>query len=364
MAKQSETLVQYSLETTWERWRNEWKRAKNKPIAYLINRFQWHYYPKWRIVPKFPLNIDIEASSKCNIACDHCFRQYLDMKEDDLMPMEMYKKIIDECGAHGLFTLKFSMRAEPTMHPELPEMVRYAKEKGVKEVWINTHGGNINQAKADELMKAKPDWVTMSFDGLGKMYESIRKPLKYDKSIEKLKCLRRARDMYSPDTLLNVQTLWSAIKDDPNEYIRVMKPIVDRVAFNSDMNFKEWTLVPDDQFVCPRLWQRIAITSRGDFLKCPSDFEKGEVLANVMTKSIKQVWDDEQANNRTKHLNGQKKDSKVCQVCHHGAKKVRRDVAVEEVADSKIAAFNYEFKEDFKGVGLNREDQKPTGTQG
>lgn len=351
MAKKSETLVQFSLENTLEYWRNQYARARGKVLAYIANRFMWEHFPKYNIVTEFPMNIDIEVSSICNIQCDHCFRQYMDIKEDEIMSMDLYKKIVDECGEHKLFTLKFSMRGEPTCNPDLPEMIAYAKKKGVKEVWINTHGGNLTENLCEDILKAGVDWITVSFDGLGEMYESIRKPLKYEESLEKLKTLRRVRDKLKAKTILNVQGLWSAIKDDPEEYVRVMKGIVDRVVYNADMNFKEIMLVPDDDFVCCRLWQRLAITSNGDVLKCPSDFQKEEVIGNVAKNTIKELWDCEQQMERQKHLSGRKKESGVCQKCHHGSKHVPRDV---KVGDKVQHDFDYEYNKEFKGVGLNR----------
>ena len=77
--------------------------------------------------------------------------------------------------------------------------------------------------------------------------------------------------------LVKVQSLWSSIKHDPDEYLNVMSNIVDKVAYNIDYDFKEHHFVPDPEFVCYRLWQQISITSKGDYLKCPSDF----VDANV-----------------------------------------------------------------------------------
>jgi radical SAM protein with 4Fe4S-binding SPASM domain len=356
--RKSETKVQFTFETPGEFWVNEWRRAGNKPLSYAWFKLRWKYFPK-RIVPRFPLNVDIEVSSACNLRCDHCFRQYMDIGENDLMSFEMFKKIADECGRWNLFTLKFSMRGEPTLHPDLPEMVRYAKSRGIKEVWINTHGGNFTEHLAERLMKAGPDWVTVSFDGVGEMYESIRKPLKYEESLEKLNMLSEARRRFSPGTLLNVQTLWSAIKSDPEAYLRIMKGIVDRVAFNADMNFKEIMLVPDDGFVCPRLWQRIAITSRGNLLKCPSDFQMEEIMGNVKDTTIKEVWDSQQHDNRLKHLAGRKGDSAVCNKCHHGAKKIPRAIATEE---GKIDSFSIQYDKQFSGVGLNRLEDEQRST--
>ncbi|MBS3097432.1 radical SAM protein [Candidatus Woesearchaeota archaeon] len=350
--KQSETKVQFSLNTDEEDELIEKKRAKGKEAAYKQFRRQWDEYPKLRKVSDFPSNIDIEVSSSCNLKCDHCFRQYMDIGEQGLMDFDMYKKIVDECAKYNLFTLKFSMRGEPTLHPKIVEMVSYAKKKGIKEVWINTHGANLTKEMIIGLCKAKLDWITVSFDGIGKMYESIRKPLKYENSLNKLKMLRKLRDKYAPDMIMNVQTLWSAIKDNPQKYIKVMRPLVDRVAYNSDMNFKEIMLVPDEKFICPRLWQRIAIASNGDYLKCPSDFKKLEVLGNFKDITIKDAWDVLQGQQRQLHLRGYIRLSRVCRECHHGCKKVKRTV---DVGGKNLEGYNYKFREEFKGVGLNRE---------
>ena len=351
--KKSETLVQFTFETDSEYWRNEYRRAKGKIADYLWNRFQWNHYPTMKIVPPFPLNVDIEVSSLCQIKCDHCFTQYMDIGEQQLMPLDMYKKIVKECGERGLFTLKFSMRGEPLMHPDIVEMVSYAKEQGIKEVWINTNGGLLTESLARGLLTAGVDWITVSFDGLGEIYESIRKPLKYEDTLEKLKMLRRLRDELGANTLLNVQTLWSAIKEDPEAYLNTMRPIVDRIAYNPDMNFKEIILVPDDDFVCPRLWQRIAITSRGNYLKCPSDFRMEEILGNVADYTVKQAWDVLMGRQRELHLSGLKKESAVCNKCHHGAKKKQIDLDVE---GEHRQDFSYDYNKAFSGSGLNRKD--------
>lgn len=349
--KKSETLVQFSCETNLEYLRNEWRRAHGKALPYLLNRLQWKYAPR-RVVPKFPLNIDIEVSSKCQLECDHCFRQYMDIGENQFMPLEQYRRIVDECGKHGLFTLKFSMRGEPLTHPDIVEMVSYAKRRGIREVWINTNGGLLSERMARGLITAGVDWLTVSFDGLGEIYESIRKPLKYAETLEKLKTLRRVRDELKAHTLLNVQSLWSAIKHNPDEYVALMKGIVDRVAYNPDMNFKEAILIPNDRFVCPRLWQRLCITSSGNYLKCPSDFQMEEVLGNVRDFSVKQAWDVLQQRQRRLHLEGRKKESAVCAKCHHGATKKRATVTIEGATRED---YTYDYTKEFPGVGLNRD---------
>ena len=80
---------QFDMNTGWDYYRNHLQRGEGKMFSYLWNRFQWNYWHRMNMVPSFPLNVHIESSSQCNIKCDHCFRQYMDMKEDENMPMDM-----------------------------------------------------------------------------------------------------------------------------------------------------------------------------------------------------------------------------------------------------------------------------------
>ena len=341
--KRSETLAQFRCETRWEYLKNEWRRGRGKLLAYLANRYAWSRYPGQRRVAPFPLNVDIEVSSVCQLKCTHCFRQYMDIGENGFMPLEMYRAIVEECGRMGLFTLKFSMRGEPLLHPDIVEMVRLAKAAGIKEVWINTNGGAITEELARGIIGAGVDWITMSFDGLGEHYEAVRIPLKYEESLAKLKILRRVRDELGANTLLNVQAIWSAISHDPQGYIRLMKSIVDRVAYNPDMHFDHNTVVPDPKFVCPRLWQRLCITSAGNYLMCPSDFKMQQVLGNAAVTGVKQAWDELQGRQRRLHLEGRRLESPVCSVCHHGAMKKKVTV---ELDGERREDYTYESKEE------------------
>jgi len=248
------------------------------------------------------------------------------MKIEDapFMEMDLYKKIIDECAGEKLFTLKFSMRGEPLMHPQINEMVDYAKRKGIKEVWINTNGKALNEKMIRGFIKSGLDWLTFSVDGIGENYEKVRIPLKFDQTFEKIKLFRRLRDEAGAERpVLKVQSIYSAIQDDPEAYLKTFKPIVDKISFNAEMDFKKIRVVPDPDFCCPRLWQRLAVTACGDVLRCPSDFQKEDVLGNLNNQSIKSIWFGDRENElRQMHISSRHAEDSVCAKCHHGCKKV------------------------------------------
>lgn len=319
-----ENKLQFDMDSGWNNIMNHIRRGRGHLLAYFWNRFQWDFFHRFNIVPRFPLNVDIESSSRCNLKCEHCFRQYMDMHESDFMPMSLYRKIVDECAGYRLFTLKFSMRGEPTLHPEIVEMVDYAKKKGIKEVWVNTNGSLLTEKMAEGFIRAGLDCLTVSFDGLGKIYESVRIPLKYEETLSKIKMFAEVRKkLKAQKPIFKVQSIWSAIKNSPAEYLQIMGNIADKVSYNIDFDYENIHFVPDPDYICYRLWQRIAITSNGDVLKCPSDFEKEEILGNLKGKTIKRIWDTEQEKERQRHIAGERLKSAVCRKCHHGATVVK-----------------------------------------
>lgn len=84
-----------------------------------------------------------------------------------LMPLELYKKIIDDVAAFPdrLKMLRISQHGEPLLNPELPEMIRYAKQKDVSEfIEIVTNGSRLNPRLNEELVASGLDRVRISIE--------------------------------------------------------------------------------------------------------------------------------------------------------------------------------------------------------
>lgn len=339
---ENETGTQFRLGSILDRIKIARKRGQGRFRDYVWDRLCWRFYPQFHYVSEFPLNIDIEASSRCNLKCTHCFRQYMNIGEQQDMNFWLFVKIAQECGDNGLHTMKFSMRGEPLINPDIIRMIIYAKQSGIREVWLNTNGVNLTDKMAFRLIGSGLDWLTVSFDGLDKTYESIRRSAKYIEQLNKLRGFRFIRDTYGKQKpILNVQTLWSAIQGNPDEYYKVMS-FADGVSVNPDMHFNNLDLIPDPDFCCPRLWQRLAITSKGDVLRCPSDFQKEDVLGNVNSQSIKEIWHGERMNElRDLHKNKRRLEDPICRKCHHGSQKIPIAVRVRG-RESKVLVHEYQ----------------------
>ena len=71
---------------------------------------------------------NISIISTCNNNCSYCFQKEYH-KQNKIMPLEEVKKIIDWHDSEGRIGF---LGGEPTLHPNIAEMVEYALSKGKK----------------------------------------------------------------------------------------------------------------------------------------------------------------------------------------------------------------------------------------
>ena len=181
---------QFSLETDQRVLEFEKKRGYGNIEEYEEYRKKWKNFPKNKILNDYPLHVDIELASICNLRCPMCytispeFRKKVNAK---LMEWDLFTKIVDECSKAKIFSVRLSFRGEAFLHPKFVECVKYCKSKGIKEVSSLTNGLRLDEKMFEELCDAGMDWITISFDGLDKTYEKIRYPAKFKRAIEKIK---------------------------------------------------------------------------------------------------------------------------------------------------------------------------------
>ena len=141
---------QIRLSSRWDNLKFDLKRTRGHFSSFLMNRIRWHLYPRLHHVSKFPDHIDIEISSACNLRCPMCYTVTDEFKEKinvGLMEFKLYTKLIDECKKFKPYSIRLSFRGESFIHPQVYDMIKYAKDAGIKEVSSLTHGGMLDEEK-------------------------------------------------------------------------------------------------------------------------------------------------------------------------------------------------------------------------
>ena len=111
-----------------------------------------------------PLSLDLELAAICDLACPYCFRQTY-VTPDKIMPKELAFELIDQAAEIGIPSIKFNWRGEPLLHPNINEIIKYAKEKGILDTIINTNATRLNDRMAKNLIDSGLDQIIYSFDG-------------------------------------------------------------------------------------------------------------------------------------------------------------------------------------------------------
>ena len=207
----------------------------------------------------------IEVNTACNLACPTCFanagRGYnLSMEEvegmlDSFVEVEGRPEVVQFSGG------------EPTLHPQIIDMMRMAQDKGVRHVMLNTNGVRI--ARDDrflaQLDEVRP-FIYLQFDGLeDRTYQILRGE---DLVETKLKALERLAEI-DLDVIL-VPAIERGVNE--HEIGAVLKFGLEHPAVRG-INFQPVTHVgrhqefdPMDRVDIPEVIKAIAAQSDGLFL--------------------------------------------------------------------------------------------------
>ena len=287
---------QFTLEPLEREAEFERKRGWGVENEYSENRRQWVEYPEQQYVANYPLHVDIELASVCNLRCPMCYTITPEFKKKvnaKLMEIDLFEKIVDECAVGGVFSIRLSFRGESFLHKNILSCVRYAKQKGIKEVSTLTNGLKLDEEMFAELMGAGLDWITISFDGLGETYENIRRPAEYERAVEKIAnyaSIKKRSGKVKP--VVKVQSILPAIEDDPEAFYEVFAPITDMVSANPLIDFmQDISHLPKiENFICPQIYQRLVIGADGLCMMCTNDEEGQIIVGDAKDQTIAEIW--------------------------------------------------------------------------
>ena len=281
-------------------------------------REKWNKYPLERIVGRFPIHLDIEATTACNLRCPFCITTHAKFKKG-FMDIGLYKKIIDEGSEKGLYSLKLNWRGESLLHPRLFEMISYAKEKGIIDVFLNTNATLMTEDIARKMIKSGLDRVIISFEGHEKkFYESQRVGAIFEKTVENIKKLMELRkETNSSFPWVRIQTvLLDELKPTIEKYAEFWNDIVDEVAYVDLKNEVKRVTVGESDWACPQLWQRLTIAWDGKIMPCVNDTFCEMCIDTIPDITVEDAWRSEKLNKmRGIHNEGHAHTIKGCLDC-------------------------------------------------
>jgi radical SAM protein with 4Fe4S-binding SPASM domain len=268
-----------------------------------LGRMAWNYWIR-KVKPDYlPMRLWVEPTSVCNLRCVMCPQSFGRRFAKGYMEFSLFKKIIDEAKTF-VYDVNLHHTGEPTLHPRLPEMIRYAKESGIY-TRLHTNATLLNEERARALLTSGLDLISFSFDGYEKEeYEKIRIRSDFDETLGNILNflrLKKKLGQTTPYTIFEVIDFSGEAKD-PERQKRFrslfadlpLDQLVIKEPHNWAGSYEIKDHVPsyytDYYSPCTFPWYALVIFWNGKVAPCPQDFYGDLDMGDVNKSSIKEIW--------------------------------------------------------------------------
>jgi radical SAM protein with 4Fe4S-binding SPASM domain len=291
-----------------------------------------------------PAGLTIEPTNHCNLRCPECPSGMKSLsRPQGFINKELFEQIIEHIFKKTSYLL-LHFQGEPFLHPQLMEMIRYAKKKRMY-VSLSTNGHFLDDEIVEKIIESGLDRITISLDGTTpEIYEKYRVGGDMEKvigSAEKLVAFKKkskARHLKIVFQFIVLGTNEHQILDARN---LAKKTGVDKIIFKSAQIYhpdKEYNLVPsiyrysryrkmengnfriksDLPDHCKRLWFYSVITWDGNMLPCCFDKDAKYAGGNLKERSFKEVWTGRPMNEFRNKILLERKSMDICNNCSEG----------------------------------------------
>lgn len=266
--------------------------------------------------PRLPEIVQIESTNICNAKCVFCPRDEMHRRQG-VMSVELFRKIVDECAALGITHVRMHNYGEAFIDRKLVDKVRYAKERGIREVGVITNGSLMTDEVARGMIEAGLDAINISVDASGReVFESTRIGLKYDTviaNIERLVRIRAELGRSRPKLILSfVRQNNSA---DEQAFIEHWRRVADKIHITDLHNWAGTLNTRSDvNYPCYRPWLTFTVLWDGRVSLCCADFDGHTILGDLTSSTIQEIWNGEPYRAvRAEHLESGGPD--ICRNC-------------------------------------------------
>lgn len=278
------------------------------------------------VVPRVPPIVFIEITNRCNLNCIMCDRSSMKRKSE-FMDMGLFRRIIDNAARIGVPDVKLNRFGEPLLHPNLLEMVEYARNKPFSKVYFTSNALLLDEHKSRALIQAGLDAITFSIDGATKeTYEKIRRGGSYEKAVNnvlRFHAIRKELGSRTPITSLNT-ILMKETEEEIFDVLDKWEPVFDVVNLipvGTYGNIESRSTVEQsgcdfETIPCHHIFDRLMVFTNGDATVCCGDIDGVLSVGNLREQTIEELWKGEKFNRiRRLHLKRDFREIPVCTGC-------------------------------------------------
>ena len=228
------------------------------------------------------------------------------------MPMGLYKRIVDEIAETAPAT-----EVWPTFYGEaflldyrLFYMLRYARQRGLTNLVLNTNGTRITDEVAEWLLNSGLRIIMFSLDGFtAPTFEAIRCGADRDAVFANIERLLAMKARHAGPTPI-VEVQYSMMEGNEHEVEPFKAYWLSRgadVKVREKMTWAGRVDAPNlhqdlHRIACPWAVRTCAIHWNGDMVACAVDYEGQFVAGNVRNASVADLWQHQHRSLEQLHL--------------------------------------------------------------
>lgn len=273
------------------------------------------------LIPALPGRIIVEPTNGCNLSCHYCGNKDM-IRPWTYMPLELYERMLDEMVELGIPRLTLHTIGEPTLHPQIADMIAMATERR-RCVTMSTNGTLITEELARRIVRAGPEVLNFSADaGDAETLAQSRDGLRLDVLLEGMRRIKRIRDEEGP---MREDSPWGPVRlptitvtcvlshlftrEVERQFFETFRDLADDFLFHEPNNHAGY--VHDQPFYkpdawlhgklrdklykkirepCQYPWDSLYLLSDGSVSVCRFDFDARINLGKYGDTSILELW--------------------------------------------------------------------------
>lgn len=251
----------------------------------------------------FPFVVLVEVTNDCTLDCIMCPHSQLKEKIG-YMPFDLFKKVIDECSRrYSLGELVFSGIGEPFLHPQILEMIKFAKNKGIPKVRLVTNAIFLTKQKTEEILEDSGlDEIHFSLDALTEeTYQKIKRSSNFQTVQGNIAhFLNQKGNRGRPFVSLHILKMRETVSE-VDDFLKKWSPLLgkgDYILLKDVHNFAGQVkdrrlgdqIYTNKRLPCRQLWEFLYVSWNGDVMPCCMDPFKRLKIGNLYRSPLEELW--------------------------------------------------------------------------
>lgn len=260
----------------------------------------------------WPYIYEVETTNACPYRCYMCPRGRGEMKRSvGFMSIELFKDVIQQISPEQKI-LRLHHFGEPVLHPNLSEFIELTRTAGLIPT-LSLNPSSLNNDIIDKILDSGPGIVCFSLDSLDseRLYKirGVKKSIDYcltmiDYFIKKSRLLSnhvfKIIQMVSLTINRDEQIAFLSLKERyPENDVYIY--ISGNYGFGDIELIKETDEhgiegIQSSDTICTAPFHDIVILWNGDVVLCCFDYDGFNIIGNIKSDTIEEIWDGEQVN--------------------------------------------------------------------